>query len=361
MIASLSRTYEQAREAIRTAAGPDAHHEAFVHPFRGIDGEELAVDVFEVGAAAGGNASAPDSAIVVVSGTHGVEGYLGSAIQRHHLTQIRDHGARPSVTTIFVHALNPFGFSWVRRVNEDNVDLNRNFIDWDSAPPDNEGYAEIADLLVPRDWSEAEQQRTLDALLGLLAELGMERAQQIISGGQYSHPTGIFYGGTGPTWSNRWLTSWIRERFASIERLAILDLHTGLGPWGHGELISSEAPGSDALDRARSWFGDVTSIHGDDSVSAEIAGEWLGVAPDLLPQAEVTGVAIEYGTVDTLTVLQSLRADATTHAAGLARSPQGDQVRTQVRAAFVDDDPAWLDACWPAYESAHGAAMAALA
>ena len=63
-----------------------------------------------------------------------------------------------------VHALNPVGFSWVRRVNEDNVDLNRNFVDWTS-PPRNDAYADIADLLVPAEWDDATQEATTAALL----------------------------------------------------------------------------------------------------------------------------------------------------------------------------------------------------
>ena len=63
-------------------------------------------------------------------------------------------------TLVFVHALNPYGFSWVRRVNEDNVDLNRNFPDWSQPLPTNDGYAELADILVPTEWTPEVQERT---------------------------------------------------------------------------------------------------------------------------------------------------------------------------------------------------------
>ena len=37
---------------------------------------------------------------------------------------------------VLLHAINPWGFSWARRVTEDNVDLNRNFRDFSRpAPP----------------------------------------------------------------------------------------------------------------------------------------------------------------------------------------------------------------------------------
>jgi predicted deacylase len=343
MIAPLSHSYADARASfLDAAATAGARLESFPHPRTGLEGEPLAVDVAEVGPADA------DSVIVVVSGTHGVEGYLGSALQRHHLSTLdtdRDRG--PAI--VFVHALNPYGFSWVRRVNEDNVDLNRNFIDWDQPPPPNDGYGQLADTLVPSSWTEEEQQRTLEALLGKLDELGLDRLQQIISGGQFDHPTGVFYGGTGPTWSHRWLRQYLTRRLAAVERVAVVDLHTGLGPWGHGELISSEAPGTPTLERQRQWWDDVTSLQDGSSVSAELAGEWPGIVAELAPGTEVTGIAIEYGTVDIITVLQSLRADAVLHASGDPTAPAAEAIRAQVRAAFLDDDPAWLEACWPRY------------
>lgn len=345
VIAPLSTSYVDARAAFLDAAvSADARLTSTPHPLTGLDGEELFVDVAEVGPEAGANV------IVVVSGTHGVEGYLGSALQRQHLETLdRDRESGPTI--VFVHALNPYGFSWVRRVNEDNVDLNRNFIDWSQPLPPNADYATYADALVPPTWSEDDQQQSLVTLMAALEALGLERFQQIVSGGQFAHPDGIFYGGSGPTWSNRWLREFLANRLADVERAAIIDLHTGLGPWGHGELISSEAPDTAAYRRQTEWWNEVTSLLDGSSVSAELTGDWMGAVGASLPDVELTGVAIEYGTVDPVTVMQSLRADAVLHASGDPMASEAGAIRQQVRAAFLDDDPAWLEACWPRYRS----------
>ena len=286
--------------------------------------------------------------MIVVSGTHGVEGYLGSALQSAHLESAIE---RPDdVLLVMVHALNPHGFSWVRRVNEDNVDLNRNFIEWNAAAPTNPEYGEIADALVPGDWSDATQERTLLELLGLVDSLGIEALQAIITGGQYEHPTGVFYGGSGPTWSNRWLTDY----FGSLGRrnhVAVIDLHTGLGPWGHGELISCDAPDSEAFRRQADWWGEVTSFVDGSSVSAELEGNWQAVLPDVVDADHITAVGLEYGTVDGITVLQSLRADAVLWSSGDPSAPEASAIRDQVWAAFLDDDPAWFETCWERYRS----------
>jgi hypothetical protein len=344
---SRQRFLESARDAGATIVSYD-------HPLAGMAGEPLALDVASLG---------PDDAssvLIVVSGTHGVEGFAGSALQHHWLAQ---HAAvRPTdVRVVLIHAFNPHGFAWVRRVNEDNVDLNRNFIDWDQPPPANEDYGGIAHLLVPEQWDEEAQQTTTLALLAYAEEVGFERLQEVVSGGQYTHPTGVFHGGSGPVWSHQWLTSNLGDLAGSATRVAIVDLHTGLGPWGHGELISHVGIDHPGYQRGSTWWGEVHSMVDGDSVSANLSGDWLAAADRLLSEAdvgiEVTSVALEYGTVDTISVLQALRADAVLHATGDPLGHGSDAVRSQVRAAFADDDPAWFDTVADRFDEVIGAAL----
>ena len=312
-----------------------------VHPLTGPDGE-VAMDIATLGPADA------TSAVFVVSGTHGVEGYAGSPLQSHWLA---NHAAtQPAdVRTVWLHAHNPYGFAWTRRVNEDNVDLNRNYLDWPAEPVHNAGYDGLAALVVPADWSEATQQETTNALLAFAAEHGMDALQAALSQGQYAHPTGIFYGGSGPTWSFERMKEIVAKELAGLERVAVIDLHTGLGEWGYGEMISHHEVDSDGYRRAASWWTGVASMVDGDSTSARLYGDWLERFDHWMPHAEVTSCALEYGTVDLVTVLQSLRADAWLHAHGEPLSAAGDAVRQQVRAAFADDDPAWIAKLWPRF------------
>ena len=351
----LTATFADARDDFLERAGvAGAAVASYENPEVGPAGEDLACDVAWLG---------PDDAgsvVVVVSGTHGVEGFAGSALQR---TWLRDgEPRRPDGTAVcLVHALNPYGFAWVRRVNEDNVDLNRNFVDFDRDVPANEGYDRIADLLVPDTWDDEVQQATSAALLDMVGEVGFETFQQWVSGGQYRHPTGLFYGGERPSWSRRFLEDLVRDRLAGRERIAVIDLHTGLGPWGVGELISSDAPEDPAYRRAVSWFGDdVTSLVAGDSVSARLEGEWLPAVAAMLPSSEVTGVALEFGTVDGITVLQALRADAWLHAHGDPTGTDAPPVKAALRAAFADDDPAWISDLGDRFTAVLGMALRAL-
>lgn len=318
-------------------------------PEKGPKGETLAVDwsLF-------GDPAAPN-AVLVVSGTHGVEGIAGSALQRIWLDTC-DPAVPEDVCVLVVHAINPYGYAWRRRVDETNVDINRNYF-MDSLPQDI-GYDEIAELLVPSDWSAESQRRTTSALLERSAAIGIDAFQHVITAGQYTQPEGIFFGGTRPSRSHEWTRAFCREQLARFERLAIIDLHTGLGPWGYGELISSTPRAAASHRRAEQWYGDVRSHVDGDSVSQDLRGECLIQVPEWLPDTEVTPLALEFGTVDSIAVLQALRADAWLHAHGDPTGAEAAPIKQQLLGAFCDEDPKWLAKLWTRFEEVFRQALA---
>jgi hypothetical protein len=347
-------TYGEARARFRRAAErAGAVLTGHRHPARGPEGEHLAVDIAVVG---------PDDAtscLWLVSGTHGVEGYAGSALQCHWLDR-RAVDRPDAVRVVLVHGLNPYGFAWVRRVDEQNVDLNRNALDWSLPPPVNEAYDELAPLLVPTRWDDETRAATDAAIFEVAARVGFAELQRIVSSGQYHHPDGVFYGGTGPVWSHRLLADTAPTLAGAARRLGIVDVHTGLGPWGHGELITHESAGAPGYERAGAWWGRVHSMVDGDSVSAPLTGDWLGRIEAFLPSIEVTAAALEFGTLDVVDVLQALRADAWLHAHGDPNGPAGEAVRAQVRAAFVDDDPSWFATIRTRFDEVVDAALVGL-
>ncbi|HSZ53350.1 MAG TPA: M14 family metallopeptidase [Caulobacteraceae bacterium] len=334
---SFSADYPQARtKFLEAAAGAGGALEAMVHPERGPDGGELATDV-----AWFGPKDAP-AVLVMISGTHGVEGFCGSGAQVDWLRRGGAGGLTAGVAVLMIHAVNPYGFAWLRRVTHENVDLNRNWIDFSEALPANPGYANLADAIGPKEWSQAAQAASRQVLGSFAAAKGMMALQQAVSGGQYNHPKGVFYGGAGPTWSRKTQTAIFEHYLKGAARIGIIDYHTGLGPWGYGEQIITDLVGSPGYDRALRWYGAaVTSPSSGTSTSADIVGDGLAAAPVLLAHAEVTGMALEVGTQDTMTVLDALRADAWLHAYGDPMSEQGRAIKTQIRDAFYGDADDW--------------------
>ena len=332
-----SQSYAEARTkflAAADAAGLDvASH---IHPLRGRDDETLAMDV-----ALDGPADAR-ALLIVSSACHGVEGFCGSGVQ---IALLRDApwlaAQRASgVAVLYVHALNPHGFSWWRRVTHENVDLNRNFHDFSQPLPGNPGYDEIAALLVPATWPPSDE--VAARVQQLIDERGEAALQAAISGGQHAHPQGLFYGGVNPTWSHQTMRQVLRDHGQRCERLGWIDLHTGLGPSGHGERIFACRDDAAAMVRARAWWGvDVTSIYDGSSSSARLTGlMWLSAYQECA-QAEYTGIALEYGTQPMLDVMTALRADQWAENHPEAPLTQRHQIKQQIRDAFYTDTDEW--------------------
>ncbi len=334
---SFSADYAEARaKFLKAAADAGGALEALLHPEPGPDGGQLATDV-----AWFGPKDAP-AVLVMISGTHGVEGFCGSGAQIDWLRRGGASGLPAGVAVLMIHAVNPYGFAWLRRVTHENVDLNRNWIDFAQILPANSGYADLAEAICPAEWTPEAQAASFQVLGGFIAKNGMMAMQQAISGGQYSHPKGVFFGGAGPTWSRKTQTTIFDHYLKGAARVGIIDYHTGLGPWGYGEQIITDLVGSSGFDRARRWYGVVvTSPSSGTSTSADIVGDGLAAAPVLLAHAEVTGMALEVGTQETMTVLNALRADAWLHAYGDPMNEQGRAIKAQIRKAFYGDADDW--------------------
>lgn len=330
-------SYREAREkflAAADAAGLDAH--AHVHPMVGRDGETLAMDT-----ALFGHRDA-DALLIVSSGCHGIEGFCGSGVQGLLLADREFHTAADAagVSVLYVHALNPYGFSWGRRATQENVDLNRNFLDFSQPLPENPGYDEIAHALVPPTWPPTPQNEAVIA--GFLARHGPAGLQQAVSGGQYRHPEGLFFGGTDPTWSHQTLRHVLQDHATRCRRLAWIDLHTGLGPCGVGERISAMRDDPAAMARARDWWGaNVTSTHDGSSSAARLQGLMWNAAYDEAPQAEYTGIALEYGTVPLEQTIQALRAEHWLENHPEVGGPQAATIKQALRDAFYVDTDDW--------------------
>lgn len=334
-----SATYAEARDRFRATAGAAGGTlEALANPGKGPDGGALSTDAAWFGP------RDPERALVLVSGTHGVEGFCGSGAQIGWIAGGGPKRLPTGMGALVIHAINPHGFAWLRRVTEDNVDLNRNFIDFTKKLPQSPAYDEIADAICPKDWSgagRAAADKVLDAYAAKHGERGLQAA---ITGGQYTHADGVFYGGKGPTWSRRTLLDLVRRHLGRARHVAMIDLHTGLGPYGYGELICPHPADSPITRRSEAWFGkEMTVPARGNSTSAVIVGTLGNGLQTALPQAEVTDIGLEYGTLPQKDVLLSLRADNWLHLYGELDSPLGRDIKRKIRDAFYQDKDDWKE------------------
>lgn len=341
VVESFSASYAQARakflEAAATANLPVTSH---LHPLAGRDGEALAMDVVLDGS------PDADQLLIVTSACHGVEGYCGSGVQVFalHDAEWREKARAQGVALLYVHALNPFGFSHVRRATHENVDLNRNFQDFSKPLPVNEAYRALRPLLLPERWPPDAANAV--AVGHFIETKGMDAFQAAITRGQHEFPDGLFFGGTAPTWSNQTIRQVLRDHARHARRIAWIDLHTGLGPNGVGERIFACKDDKAALARARQWWGGqgatpVTSIYDGSSTSAFLTGlMWMSLYEEC-PQAEYTGIAMEYGTLPMAEIMPALRAEHWLNIHPDAPAALGRQIKQQMMDAFYTNTDAW--------------------
>jgi len=332
-----SADYREAREKFLAAArGSGATVSTYVHPRVGAQGEELTTDVAVLGP------KDPSAVLLIVSGTHGIEGFCGSGCQTGFLRDRLFELATPTTSVVLIHAINPYGFSWLCRVNEDNVDVNRNFQDFSSPRPTSEAYEEIHELLVPPEWVGPERDRADAELRAYIGRRGIQHLQAAVQGGQYTRPTGLMFGGREPVWSNVTFQRIIDECVAkTVRQLAAIDIHTGLGQLGHGEMIYAGTR-NDELSRLKDRLGpEVTSTSLGTAVAAAVVGPLLNAVPAFASHiVEYSPVALEFGTVQMLEVLEAMRADNWLRQIR-PESPLGPDIKKQIRRAFYTDSASW--------------------
>ena len=311
--------------------------ESHVNPLPGPRGEELATDTAWIGPADA------QHVVAVISGTHGVEGFCGGGAQVDWLLGGGSAALPPDTAMLLVHAVNPFGWAWLARTTEENVDLNRNWVDFAAALPRNDGYDELAPHLVPAE-IEGEGRAEADAALAAWRkDRTLQHWLRAVSSGQYDHPEGLFYGGSGPTWARRTEEAIMdRHHLAQRDTVTVLDMHTGLGPFGYGEPISHMPQGSEARERVMATWGEsVTEPARGTSVSTIRRGLSAFGWRDRLGERCVF-VTFEFGTRSFDEVIDSLRGDCWARRRGLdASDPLQQRLRAATRRAFFPDAADW--------------------
>jgi hypothetical protein len=323
------------REAAQSAGARISSH---ANPATGPSGEALSTETAWLGPSDAGRL------LLGMAGTHGAEGFCGSGIQTGWLETGVFTRLPADTAVLLVHAINPYGFAWVRRVNEDNIDLNRNFIDHAHPAPDSPRYRALRDAICPRDWSTESEAGVRRQFTVYAAEHGTMALQEAIMRGQYFDAQGVCYGGTGDSWSNRTLRAILEPHAGHVRNFAFIDLHTGLGPYGYGEIISNHLAGDSDNERVQLWYGtEATSANDGSSTSTLISGDiHIGVQQSL-PRAEGTGITLEYGTVPSGEMMNAIRADNWLHVHGNLDSAQGREIKAEIRAAFYPEKDDWKD------------------
>lgn len=175
--------------------------------------------------------------IVITTGVHGIEGYIGSVMLDVFWEEIYASEINKANTGVLVVAnVNPYGMKYHRRYNENNVDLNRNFIlDWNTFDMTvNKDYPKVNSFLGPKKTMRNIIGHELNFYGSLIVELVQDGADTIsnaLLGGQYEYAEGVYYGGNGDEASTTYLKDVFKQTLESkYENIVHIDVHSGYGP-----------------------------------------------------------------------------------------------------------------------------------
>jgi hypothetical protein len=242
---------------------------------------------------------------------------------------------------VLIHSLDPYGYDQIRRFDESNVDLNRNFLlegePYSGSPAT---YREIDWLLNPRKppgWVDLLSIESIPALL----RHGEPALRRAIAGGQYDFPQGLFFGGHGPSKVRRMLEVQFPRWVGQAEYILHLDFHTGLGRWTDLALLLEVTVPIDRANWLASRFGEDRVEKWGDGISYPTRGGLGTWCQATFGDRIYDFLCAEFGTYSGKRVLAALRAENRAYHWGKPDWPSTRRARRRLIEAFAPADPGW--------------------
>ena len=336
--------YASARDLfIRACRASGAEPRTWAHPIPGPDGLALSTE-----SAYWGDPGAA-KLLVLISGVHGVETLCGSGCQSGSLTQGLAGSLPRDTALLMVHAINPWGAAHLRRNNEDNVDLCRNFLDFSQPLPVRPIYEDVHAILSCPDLHGPRRDAADRELAEFRSRRGIPATIEALMGGQYQHADGFGFGGHAPVWSNRIITRILQEHGSHARHVCLIEYHSGLGPYAYGTTVTMHT--GEALQRARRWYGEWVLAPnerkpGDSGEFFRVQGHSTDGYVHTLPSAQVTSIVLEYGTYAPFNILPVMLQDHWLAQFGDATSAEGRAIRAELLRLHYPQDVEWRQSVW---------------
>lgn len=284
----------------------------------------------------------PPLLVILSSGTHGIEGYTGSALQQLFLNEFARQFPRDRIGVLLVHAVNPYGFAHRRRANENNVDLNRNALDRFPGP-ENTAYRELDSWLNPSHAPWWIDDFYLKGVRYVLSR-GLAPVKQAIAGGQYHNAKGIFFGGESQQQSLTLLRQLLMP-FAqdSLQSVIHIDIHTGLGRRGDYQLLVDFPRNDPRFEQLQHWFGEhrLETNQPENTIAYQVEGSLARLTRQVFNKTEVYTAVLEFGTLPIARVVHRLIRENQLFFHGIRGSLKGRWVQREFDDTFCPRNDGW--------------------
>ncbi|ANE46906.1 hypothetical protein SY83_12165 [Paenibacillus swuensis] len=297
----------------------------------------------------------PEHLLVITTGVHGVEGFVGSAML-DLFVQNELKSLDPEHTgLLLVHSVNPWGMKHKRRYNENNVDLNRNFIpDWPSFNKDsNTDYPKVQAFLEPKGALGYAPHHELGFFGGFAATAvsdGIDVLADALLSGQYRSPKGVYYGGQGDEPSTAYMKNLFRDALESpYANITHIDVHTGYGPRYQMSIFTTlsetmkEQEAVAAFNYPLVFTPDSEEFY---ATSGDISEYFYALKKKDFPDKQLYSVAFEFGTLGNgmLDSIQSVRNtvdENRLYQFGAASETTEKIVKNRYEAMFYPSETKW--------------------
>ncbi len=245
------------------------------------------------------------------AGEHGMEGYVGAAMQNLFIDEMLPHLDAHNTALLFVHCINPWGMKYKRRTNSLNVDINRNFISDENffaakAAAYNPEYAYISAFVNPSGVIHSPWHLSVKKfafffqILWAYLTIGQAAVRSAPILGQYRFPQGIYYGGNTIQLETQTLINLFHQYFRLYDRIVHLDMHTGYGPRYQMSIVNSylEKRSSQEMSNTFKYPSVVKTTPAEFySIQGDMIDYIYTFAQNELPQQSVYATSFEFGTL----------------------------------------------------------------
>ena len=244
--------------------------------------------------------------VVLTTGVHGMEGYIGATMLDVFFQEVYPTLDTANTGVLVVANVNPYGMKYFRRYNENNVDLNRNFIlDWDNFDlSSNKEYPKVDTFLGPTGkignglWHEVGFYLSLAKTA--ITE-GADTVSDALLTGQYEYPQGVYYGGNGDEASTVYLKDVFSQCLDSAyENIVHIDIHSGYGPRYNMVIFNSVYETMSEKESQEAFGYDHVIAYDSESFYAttgDTTDFFYRLAEQKQAQAELYSTCFEFGTI----------------------------------------------------------------
>jgi hypothetical protein len=255
--------------------------------------------------------------VLISTAEHGIEGYVGYTMMKIFVEEFAPRLNPETTGLLLIHGLNPWGMKYHRKVNENSVDLNRNFvIDAQFDPVINPQFHQVKNLINPQTRIQSfsfENIRFWGRVIQALFTTGTTTVTKASLLGQHHTPNGFYYGGTSYQEGTTVAMELYRRALEEYQSVIQIDIHTGYGPrYQMSIIVPPLDPMTSEETSSKFSYPLVLKINAEEfyDISGDMGAYYYELRNKYFPDKHLFACGFEFGTFGSslLARIRSLRA-----------------------------------------------------